>query len=54
MIKVYFKKGNLKKKQKTPRLENKIKARGQVCNKAMKTKLTNMLGGKERKKRKKK
>ena len=33
--------------------ENKTKARCQVGNKAMKTKLTNMLKGKERKKRKK-
>ena len=35
------------------KLENKTKARYQVGNKAMKTKLTNMLKGKERKKRKK-
>jgi len=34
------------------RLENKIKARCQVGNKAMKRELTNMLRGKERKKRK--
>ena len=34
------------------KLENKTKARSQVVNKAMKTKLTNMLTGKERKKRK--
>ena len=33
-------------------MENKAKARCQVENKAMKTKLTNMLRGKERKKRK--
>ena len=32
------------------KLENKTKARCQVGNKAMKTKLTNMLRGKERKK----
>ena len=31
-------------------MENKTKARCQVGNKAMKTKLTNMLRGKERKK----
>ena len=35
------------------KLENKTKVRCQVGNKAMKTKLTNMLRGKERKKRKK-
>ena len=35
------------------KLENKTKARSQPGNKAMKTKLTNMLRGKERKKRKK-
>ena len=35
------------------KLENQTKARCQVGNKAMKTKLTNMLKGKERKKRKK-
>ena len=34
-------------------MENKIKARCQVRNKVMKTKLTYMLRGKERKKRKK-
>ena len=34
------------------KLENKTKARCQVGNKAMKTKLTNMLMGKERKRRK--
>ena len=34
------------------KLENQTKARCQVGNKAMKTKLTNMLRGKERKKRK--
>ena len=34
------------------KLENKIKARCQVGNKAMKRELTNMLRGKERKKRK--
>ena len=34
-------------------MENKIKARCQVRNKAMKMKLTNMLRGKEGKKRKK-
>ena len=34
------------------KLENKIKTRCQVGNKAMKTKLTNMLMGKERKRRK--
>ena len=34
-------------------MENKTKARCQVGNKAMKTNLTNMLRGKERKKRKK-
>jgi len=34
--------------------QNKTKARFQVGNKAMKTKLTNMLRGKERKKRRKK
>jgi len=33
------------------KLENKIKARCQVGNKAVKTKLTNMLKGKERKNR---
>ena len=33
------------------KLENKTKARCQVGNKAMKTKLTNMLRGKERKNR---
>ena len=33
------------------KLENKTKARCQVWNKAMKTKLTNMLRGKERKNR---
>ena len=33
------------------KLENKTKARCQVGNKAMKTKLTNILRGKERKKR---
>ena len=33
------------------KLENKTKARYQVGNKAMKTKLTNMLRGKERKNR---
>ena len=33
-------------------MENKAKARCQVENKAMKTKLTNMLRGKERKERK--
>ena len=32
------------------RLENKTKARCQLGNKAMKTKLTNMLRGKKRKK----
>ena len=32
------------------KLENKAKAKCQVGNKAMKTKLTNMLSGKERKK----
>ena len=32
------------------KLENKTKARCQVGNKAMKTKLTNMLGGRKRKK----
>ena len=35
------------------KLENKIKARCQAGNKAMKTKLTNMLRGKEKKKKKK-
>ena len=35
------------------KLENKTKARCQLGNKAMKTKLTNMLRGKEIKKRKK-
>ena len=35
------------------KLENKIKARCQLKNKAMKIKLTNTLRGKERKKRKK-
>ena len=35
------------------KLENKTKARCQLGNKAMKMKLTNMLRGKERKKRKK-
>ena len=35
------------------KLENKTKARYEMENKAMKTKLTNMLRGKERKKRKK-
>jgi len=35
------------------KLENKTKARFQVENKAMKTKVTNVLRGKERKKRKK-
>ena len=34
------------------KLENKAKAKCQVGNKAMKTKLTNILRGKERKKRK--
>ena len=34
-------------------MENKAKARCQVGNKAKKTKLTNILRGKERKKRKK-
>ena len=34
-------------------MENKTKARCQEGNKVMKTKLTNMLRGKERKKRKK-
>ena len=34
-------------------MENKIKARCQVRNKAMKIKLTNMLRGKERKKKRK-
>ena len=34
-------------------MENKTRARCQLGNKAMKTKLTNMLRGKERKKRKK-
>ena len=34
------------------KLQNKAKARCQVWNKAKKTKLTNMLRGKERKKRK--
>ena len=34
-------------------MENKTKARCQVGNKTMKIKLTNMLRGKERKKRKK-
>ena len=34
-------------------MENKTKGRCQVGNEAMKTKLTNMLRGKERKKRKK-
>ena len=34
-------------------MENKTRARCQVENKAKKTKLTNMLRGKERKKRKK-
>ena len=35
------------------KLENKTKARCQVGNKAMNTKLTNMLRGKERKKKRK-
>ena len=34
------------------KLENKTKARGQLGSKATKTKLTNMLTGKEREKRK--
>jgi len=38
-----------KKKKLKHKLENKTKARFQVGNKAMKTKLTNMLRGKERK-----
>jgi len=49
-----MKKGNKKLhlpvKKLKHRLENKTRARCQVGNKAMKTKLTNMLGGKEIKK----
>jgi len=41
-------------KVKVVQQKNKTKARFQVGNKAMKTKLTNMLRGKERKKRRKK
>ena len=43
----------VKNKPNKQKLENKTKARCQVGNKAMKTKLTNMLGGKGRNKRKK-
>ena len=51
-----MKKGNQKlylpvNKTNKQKLENKTKARCQVGNKAMKTKLTNMLRGKERKNR---
>ena len=49
-----MKKGNKKLhlpvKKLKHRLENKTRARCKVGNKAMKTKLTNMLGGKEIKK----
>ena len=49
-IKKYICQLKTKLKQK---MENKTRARCQVENKAKKTKLTNMLRGKERKKRKK-
>ena len=42
----------IKNKTNKPKLENQTQARCQVRNKAMKTKLTNMLRGQERRKRK--